>query len=168
MNITFKKDDFVVYGKNGVCCIEDIKTMTFAGIRGDYYILKPQAGYSSTVYIPVTNEALVEKIRPVMSKKQIDTLLEDTDTQNLEWIEVKNERIEKFNQILSSGDNKALLGLIMCVYRKKQEKEALGKSLSSTDENILRLARELIEEEFAFSLGCPKENVADYIQKKLK
>ena len=164
----FKKADFVVYGKNGVCEIEDVKTMDFAGEKGEYYILKPQSSQSSTVYVPLNKETLVSKMRPVMTKKQIDDLLASAHEDSMEWIEVKNERLEKFNSIVSSGDSKAILTLIMCIYLKKQEREALGKHLSSTDDNILRVAMELIEEEISFALGCSLDKVTEYIKKKIK
>ncbi len=168
MNIEFKKDDFVVYGKNGVCLVEDIKTMNFAGENGSYYILKPKSSGSSTVYVPVSNEKLVSKMRSVMTKKQIDTMLRSANEDEIIWNDIKTERLEEFNEIITSGNSRRLLLLVMCIYKKKQEKEAENKHISSTDESIMRTAEELIEEEFAFALKCSGDKVVDYIRKKLK
>ncbi len=168
MNMEFRKGDFVVYGKNGVCLVEDIKTMNFAGENGSYYILKPKSNGSSTVYVPVANERLVSKMRSTMTKKQIDELLDSAAEGEVTWNDAKNERQEEFNGILTSGDSRKLLLLVMCLYKKKQEKESENKHLSSTDENIMRTAEELIEEEFSFALGCTPGKVADYIRKKIK
>jgi len=167
-DMEFKKNDFVVYGRNGVCLIEDIKNMNFGGDNGTYYILKPRSSNSSTVYVPVDKESLVSKMRSIITKKQIDAMLSSASDDAMEWNDTKNERHEKFNSIVSSGDSRMLLSLVMCIYLKKQEKEAAGKHLSSTDEGILRSAEELIEEEFAFALGCPEDKVTDYIKNKIK
>ncbi len=168
MSYVFKKGDFVVYSKNGVCLVEDIKNMNFTGENSKYYILKPQSGNSSVVYVPIKKDSLVSKMRSVMCKKQIDELLSDKNIDALEWIEVKNKRLERFNAILSSGDMTLLLMLVRCIHSKKQEREELGKNISSTDENIFRTAQELIEEEFSFALGCSPDKVKEYIEKKGK
>ena len=168
MDMEFRKGDFVVYGKNGVCLVEDIKTVNFAGENGTYYILKPNSSGSSTVYVPVANERLVSKMRSTMTKKQIDTMLGSAWNEEVVWNDDKNERLEEFNIILSSGDSRKLLLLVMCLNQKKKEKEEANKRLSATDENIMRTAEELIEEEFAFALGCTQGKVNDYIRKKLK
>lgn len=167
MKKEFKKGEFVVYTKNGVCLIDDVKLMDFAGEKSLYYILKPLSSSGSTLYVPVENEKLVSKLRPVMSKAQIDALLTDAKNYKAEWNDAKSERVELFNSVLASGDSGKLLHLIMCIYLKKQEKESIGKHLCSTDESILRTAEELIQEEFAFSLNCSHDEVNSYIQKRI-
>ncbi|MBO5007572.1 MAG: hypothetical protein J6D26_01895 [Clostridia bacterium] len=168
MDNRFCKDDFVVYGKNGVCFIEDIRTMDFAGEKGEYYVLRPKSNGNSTVYVPLAKEELVSKMRPVMTKDEIDSLLESAMGKEIEWIDAKNLRLETFNGILSGGNSRDLLLLVGCIYMKKQEKLAAGKRLSSTDENILKSAERLVEEEFSFALRCSADRVVSYIKNKLK
>lgn len=168
MDNRFSKDDFVVYGKNGVCFIEDIKTMDFAGEKGEYYVLRPKSNGTSTVYVPLAKEELVAKMRPIMTKDEIDSLLESTRGKEIEWIDAKNLRYESFNSILSGGNSRDLLLLVSCIYLKKKEKIAAGKQLSSTDENILKAAERLVEEEFAFALRCSVDRVVKYIKDKLE
>jgi len=167
MEKRFNKGDYVVYGKNGVCLVEDIKSMLFGGENGTYYILKPTSSSFSTVYVPVDKEILVDRMRPVLNKKQIDEILSSSKDCTVEWIESKNERHEYFNSVVSSGDLKKLIAVVMTLYAKKSEKEAVGKHISSTDENILKSAEYLIEEEFSFGLGCSAGKVGEYIRKKL-
>lgn len=166
MGVQFAKGEFVVYGKNGVCCVDDIKTMLFAGVKGTYYILKPRLNAGSTVYVPTEREDLVSKLRPVISKKRVDEILLSATEDEILWNDSKNERAVMFGEILSSGDCNLLMKLLVCIYNKKAEKESCGKHISSTDENAFRLARELIEDEFSFVLGCTAEKAEDYIANK--
>ena len=122
MDNRFNKDDFVVYGKNGVCLVDDIKTISFLGEEGEYYVLKPKSNKTSTLYVPLNKEELVSKIRAVISKKEIDKMLSSTDEKQLEWIENKTERTEYFNSVVSAGNSQDLLKLVICIYLKKQEK----------------------------------------------
>jgi len=167
MNIVYEKNSVVVYGKDGICTVYDVKEMDFAGKKETYYVLKPMSSQGSTVYVPISKENLVSKIRPVMTKEEIDCLIESTKNDEIKWSDSKNERYERFNEIVSGGNSRELLLLVSCLYLKKQEKESQGKHLSSTDEGILRLAERLIEEEFSIALGCSAEEVGDYINKKL-
>ena len=167
MDRRFKKHELVVYGKNGVCEIEDIRKMNFFGCMEEYYILRPESTRASTVYVPVNKEILVSKMRFVMTKVQVDEILVSVASETMEWIDDKGDRLEKFNSIVCSGDSKAILLLIMCLRRKSEEREAQKRQLSSTDEGILKLAKELIDEEFSLALGCPTEKVGEYIKSRI-
>ncbi len=168
MNINFKMNDLVVYGKNGLCIVEDIKKMDFAGEADVYYILKPKSNTHSTVYVPAGNPRLVSKLRSVLSKGEIDEILSSCcNEEDIVWPDIKNERHELFANILSECDTKELLKLIRCIHGKKQERNELGKDLASGDENVLKTAQRLIEEEFCVALDCSAEEVNKYISSKL-
>ena len=69
----FDKGDLVSYGTNGICCIEDIRFMSFSSgaKKSMYYILKPEASGESTIFVPAENEKLVSKMRKLMTKEEI-------------------------------------------------------------------------------------------------
>ena len=167
MDTRFKKDDFVVYGKNGICLIEDIRSLNFLGEAGEYYVLKPKYNKTSTLYVPLAKDELVSKMRCVISKEEIDNMLSCAHEQKMDWIENKGERTEMFNSVISGGDSQKLFKLVMCIYLKKQEKGKEGKKLSTMDDSILKTAERLIEEEFAFALKCSADKAIDYIKKKI-
>ena len=167
MDKCFKKHEVVVYGKNGVCEIEDIKVMNFAGQKEEYYILRPKSSRGSTVYVPVNRAELVSRMRFVISGKEANDILVSASGETMGWIDDKGVRLEEFNSIVSSGDCRAILLLINCMHQKRTEKESHNKHLSSTDENILRLAEELIEEEFSLALECSVEKAKEYIKEKI-
>ena len=167
MSLGFFKGDFIVYGKNGICFIDDVRIMDFAGEKGEYYVLKPKANSSSTLYVPLNNEKLTSRMRPIITKDKIDLILENSKIESTEWIDSKNERLEYFNSVVAKADTAELLLLVCSIYIKKKEKLADGKHLSTTDETILKTAERLIEEEFAFALECSNDRAVKYIKDKL-
>ena len=164
MEIKFREGDLVVYGTNGICHIEAVKYMKFGKLEGMYYVLKPQASASSTHYVPVDREELTQKMRPLLSKQEIDRIIQSAKNQEFVWPESKNQRNELFSDIISRADMKELVGLVHCIYLKKQEKLSQGKHLSSSDDSVMKIAQKLIEEEFSLSLGCSPEQVSQYIR----
>lgn len=168
MDTKFDKGSTVIYGKNGICIIEDIKTMDFGGQKSTYYILKPNSTSASTLYVPVDKENLVSKMRPVMSRDEVEGIFAHMSDSEIVWPEVKNERNELFSAIVSRADVKELIMLVKCIYEKKKEKANLGKKLSGADEMTLKSAQKLISEELAYSLNCSAGDVSEYIKLHMK
>lgn len=162
----YKKGEYVLYSKTGVCHIDDIKTCEFLNKNQLYYILKPVSSKSSTVYVPVESN-LEEDMHPVITPQEIDELLSDIQDKEIKWSDNKNERASYFNSIISEGDRQKLVLLIRCIYLKKLEKQKEKKKLSSTDEAILKRAEKLIDEEFSFAMGCGENKVGEYIRSKI-
>ncbi len=162
----FAKGEYVVYGMNGICFLEDIKIMKFAfdSEKSTYYILKPTSNDASTIYVPLNNEKLMGKLRPVMTREEIDSLLLGLKDKEIEWEKDRRFRSENFHEILINGVTQNLLLMIRCLYMKKRELLPLGKKLPTTDENTLKSAEKLVEEEFSFVLDIPKDDVSGYIR----
>lgn len=162
----FAKGEYVVYGTNGICLLEDIQIMKFAfdTEKSTYYILKPTSSDASTIYVPLNNEKLMGKLRPVMTKEEIDSLLLGMRDKELAWEKDRRFRSENFHEILVNGVTQNLLMMIRCLYMKKRELIPLGKKLPATDENTLKSAERLVAEEFSFALGISKDDVSGYIR----
>lgn len=165
----FQKEEYVVYDSVGVCQIEDICSMkfNFQPVEKMYYILRPQSNQSSTVYVAIDNEKQVSRMRYVMTKDEIEHVLEQTHGSVIDWIDDKKERAEKFREILLEKNQKSMLELASCIYLRKKQLEEIGKRLSTADEQALKEAERFVNDEFAFSLNLSKGEVASYIQKKL-
>ena len=100
MTQNFNKGEYVLYGKTGVCLIEDIKECGFLKKGEMYYILKPIGNSGSTVYVPVKNDSLTSGMHRLMTKEEIDGLLLNASNREIEWIEQKNERADYFHDII--------------------------------------------------------------------
>ena len=61
----FEKGDYVIYGSNGICRVQDVTTLDIPGVDKNrkYYLLKPVYTSASTVYTPVDTEGTL--LRPV-------------------------------------------------------------------------------------------------------
>ena len=163
MSDAAKIGTYVLYGKTGVCLVKEQTTM--AG--GQYYILSPVSDHRSSVYVPCGNAELMARMRPLLTREEIDRLLSDVDAVRLAWIDDRNERAMLYRTITGNGDRKELVRLLACLMRKKQERIAIGKRLSSMDENFLQECVRLVQEEFSMVLGITPKEVGLYIQERL-
>ncbi len=164
---THKKNEYVRYGANGVCLIEDVTKMKVAGEERNFYVLRPVASNSSTIYVPADNETLTERMKRVLTKAEIDGLITTTRKQSINWVNDRNDRREYFHSIIAKCDRSELLLLISCIYKKRHELVSVGKRLAASDDEALKLAERLIEDEFSFSLGLGCDEIGEYIRGKL-
>ena len=162
----FDIGEYVSYGINGMCNIEDIRPMQLSQSveKMMYYILRPESNPKSTILVPVNNQKLVSKMRELMTKDEINAMLVRMKDRTLEWEKDVRFRTESFHEILSNGVNQDLILMIRCLHRKRQELVQLGKKLPARDSNTLKTAERLVEEEFAHVLHIKCEEVSDYIR----
>ena len=162
----FDIGEYVSYGINGMCNIEDIRPMQLSQCveKMMYYILRPESNPKSTIFVPVNNQKLVSKMRELMTKEEINAMLVRMKDRTLEWEKDVRFRTESFHEILNNGVNQDLILMIRCLHRKRQELVQLGKKLPARDSNTLKTAERLVEEEFAHVLHIKCEEVSDYIR----
>ncbi len=146
----YNVEDYVIYGASGVCRISDIKKERIKGVTREYYVLKPVYAENSTLYIPLDNMNLVERIRPVISSEELDTVLLAVPDRNDEWIENDFERAEKYKETLRSGNRTEIIEIIRVINRRQKELQSRGKHLHVADERIKREAQTPLCSEIAF------------------
>ncbi len=163
--IFFKVGTDVVYDVYGVCCVKEIKSMSFvAGKKEEqYYVLTPVNGSTSTYYVPATNEKALSKLRYPLTVQQINDILDESRECSFLWTENRQRRTEEYRNILDGGISPRLIALIRCLYEKKEELSEKGKSLAATEEVTLSGAEKLLGEEFAYTLNIEKSQVSGYI-----
>jgi len=166
----FEKGQYVVYGTNGICMIEELKEMRFAAgmEKNTYYILKPASANASTIFVPIDNEKLMAKMRPLMSRDDIHDLLLGIQGKEILWTTDRRARSEKFHDIMVKGVTEDLLLMIRCIYKRKRELLTGNRKLPTTDSNMLKSAEKLVEEEFAYVLGIEPKDVGKYIRELLE
>ena len=152
----------VLYGTNGVCKIKDITMKSVGKLKMEYYVLKPLGADASTLFVPTANEALVKKIRPVLSEDEIRRIL--CDGQDCEdWNDNKIERSEHFKEIIASGDSAELVRLIRLLRLHAQQQVAKGKRLHISDERFLKEAEKMVCGEFSMVLNVSRDDVIEMI-----
>lgn len=152
----------VFYGTIGVCVVDSIEKKKMGRNIQEYYVLKPVAQCSSTVYVPVNNEILLAKVREVVSAEEIKKLIKETDGADL-WIENESERRNAFGQIVTTGTCCERLGLMRTIRKKQRELTEKSKRLHLSDERIFKEVSRMICDEFSYVLNLTIKEVEELI-----
>ncbi len=164
----FNVGEFIVYGTSGVCKVEEVTTMDMEGVPKDrlYYILKPVYNSKSTIMTPVDNTKVV--MRSVMTKEEVDNLIDDMETVETESINDDKKRGERCKSVLASCETRELVCMIKSLYNRNQRRIAQGKKLTSGDERYFHMAEDTLYGEMAVTLNIDKSEVPGYISRRIK
>lgn len=156
----FSVNDTVVYGTDGVCTVTDITTRVFAKEKAEYYVLTPIHQSGACIYVPTASEALLRKMRRVLSAEEIRQLIADIPQESCqEWITDEASRRAAFKAILQSGDRRELVRMIKTIYLHGQEQKQNGRKLHHSDELMMKDAEKLLYDELAYVLGIRPDEV---------
>lgn len=164
----FSVGDTVVYGTQGVCTIKDISLLKLGRVKGEYYTLAPVAEPGSAVYVPVSNEKLLGKMRAVLSREEADALILDAVREPMPWISDDSSRKNFCDNIVKNGSRKELMRLVGMLYRRREELRLQKKHFHNVDAQYLKAAERLLHDELAYALGIPAQQVSEYIHLRLK
>lgn len=163
----FKINQTILYGSHGICKIGDITEQIFRNESKKYYILHPVNNPTSTIYVPVDNKSLTDKMRTLLSESEIYELIKSMPDADSEWIENKNERAEHFRSVLQTADRREIIKLIKTIYIHREQLHSIGKKLNSSDEQFFKEAEKVIYDEFALVLNIKREQVLPFIMNQL-
>ncbi|MDP4120547.1 MAG: CarD family transcriptional regulator [Bacillota bacterium] len=164
----YQINDTVLYGTNGICKITEISKREFYGKSIEYYILQPIYQNTSSIFIPVNNEALTSKIRRILSSDEIYSIIRSMPHEENIWIDDDNERKVKFSEILKTGDRKDLMLMIKTIYLRRTSQKEISKKIHSCDERFLNDAEKLLYEEFAHVLKIDRDDVLPLILQEIE
>lgn len=164
----FETDSFVLYGGNGVCRVLGKRRDRRCGTDREYYVLAPFGSTEASIFVPADNETLVAKMKKILSRDEIEKLIASLKDSAVEWEHDNRKRNDRFCEILADGDRREILTLIRSIYLKKKELASSGKHLAGSDENILKRAEKLINDEFAVALGIESNEVPLFIRNKIE
>ena len=157
----------VHYGMDGVCEITGITEKKLGGQVRRFYELHPRFRKNTVVFLPVDNESLLSRIRPVLSRDEILSVLHELKSAETCWIDSEAARKETYSLIIRSGDHRRLVSLVKTLYERKLQMQEDGRRLRSVDSAFLKDAERLVNEEFAFVLEIEPSEAAAFIQKEL-
>lgn len=163
----FQIGEYIVYGMNGVCRVEEVGPMSLSGVDSDreYYTLNPLYTKGSKVFTPVDNQKVV--MRSVISKTEACNLIDEM--KDVELIDAGDDKHRElaYKDAIKSCDCRQLIRIVNTVLRRKEERQAQGKKMSACDERYLRQAQDSLYGELAVSLGIDKGEVEDYIEHRI-
>lgn len=162
----FKVNDYIMYGRTGVCQVTEIKNGESMGNTGtDYYVLNPIFENNSVIMTPVDNQKIL--MREVISKKEIFSIIDSVSNEEALWIDDDKIRNEKFKSSIKAGICEDWIRIIKSIHLKIEEKKSIGKKISQLDEGILREVKKLLYEEFSLVLEILPEEVENFIYEKI-
>lgn len=164
----FQRGDRVLYGIHGVCEIVDIESKKFGSKTSEYYVLQPVEQAGSQYYVPTQNQAAVEKMRPVLTRDELDRILNSADVREDAWIFDENQRKQTYSHLITSGDRTALIRMVHTIHRHKKQQAITGKRLHLCDENFLRDAERLLGSEISLVLEIESGDVGKYVKNILE
>mgnify|MGYP004618959321 CR=1 FL=1 len=157
----FHVGDYIVYGSNGICRVEEITHPDIAGIDADkvYYVLVPEKTRDSRLFGPTDNSRVV--LRSVISAEEADALRKEV--KGIEPLQVESERMrdDSYKKAMKSCDLRQCVQVIKALLIRKQEREAHGKKVTVTDERYMKLAEDGLYSELALVLGKEREEIKE-------
>ena len=164
----FEVDTYVLYGSQGVCRIDDVRSEDFSGQAKEYYILVPADDPKMVIYVPTDAAALTGQMRPLLSPEELNTMIRQGCTDDtLEWIADPRARNEMFKSILSSGDRRLTFRMLRTIHERREAQLAEGRKLYAADELAFERAEKLLHGEIAAILQIGLNEVQNYIRSLL-
>lgn len=153
----------VLYGCHGVCQIISMEERVIDRKRVNYFVLEPINQQGSRYMVPSDNPIALSKLRPLLSREELEALLASEEVRQDRWIPDENTRKQKYKELITSGDRAALLGMIHALHQHKKNQIELGRKFHQSDENFLNDAQKLLTAEFSLVLQIEPENVGRFI-----
>lgn len=155
----------VMYGIHGVCTIVEQEERMVDRKKILYYVLEPRDQAGARFYVPAHNQAAVAKMRRVMTREELESLLDSQEVRQDAWINDENQRKLCYRELISSGDRTRLISMVRTLHARKNMQAAAGRKFHLCDENFLRDAEKLLSSEFSMVLGISQEELPSYMKR---
>ncbi len=164
----YQVGDRVLYGIHGICRIVEQEEQTVDRKRVTYLVLEPEGQSGARYLVPTHNQTAMAKLRPVLSREALETLITSGAVHENGWVQDENQRKQLYRELISSGDRQKLLQQVCTLYRHKTAQAAAGRKVHLCDENFLRDAERLLCSEIASVLELDFEKAREYLRNQLK
>lgn len=163
----FEVGDYVVYGNNGVCVVDEITHMEMKGVDNHklYYRLQPVDNRGSKIFTPVDNTKVV--IRRMITKKEAEELIDALPAMEPVWVPNDKQREEIYKEVVRSCDPSQWFRIILTLYNRKQERIAQGRKITSMDERYFKQVENCLYSELSLALDCNRDEVIGIIRQRV-
>ena len=166
--MTVEIGKIVLYGANGVCRVDDVRTEKLGTEVCTYYILKPIRNGSSTIFVPKDNIALVGQMKDLLTPDGIRSLLRScAEEKETSRITDARARAEYYKSVLASGERALLLQALRMLHIHRSELGAKGKQLCASDETFFSRAEDIFVDELSTVLFLSREEAKAYLYREL-
>lgn len=164
----FQIGDKVVYGVHGVCNVVDQEDRVVDRKKVTYLALEPVGQGGARYLVPTHNAAAMGKLKHMLTKQEMETLLCSEEVRADGWIKDENLRKQTYRELISGGDRGKLLCMVRTLYLHKAAQAAAGKKCHLCDENFLRDAEKLLIGEVSIVMDMTPEEAKAYLKAHLK
>lgn len=163
----YEVNDLIMYGNTGVCKVSGITNQVFDNEDKLYYVLEPLY-QSGVIYAPIDNDKVF--MRPVISEEEAKDLIDNIPEIHTEiYRNSSMQQLTKYYQsVIDTHKCLDLLKLTKSIHQKKMDAMAQNRHLGQIDKKFMKRAEELLFGEFAAALQISKEDVQEYIRKRLE
>ena len=159
--------ELVVYGVHGVCRVTGTEKMRVDRKRVEYMVLESVTQENSRYYVPVESDASMARVHPVLTREDMETLLDSEEIREDAWIADEGQRKQYYRELLSSADRTAQLRMVASLYAYRTAQREAGKKFHLCDDNFLRDAERLLSSEIAVALEMTPELARNLLREKL-
>ncbi|MCR5625513.1 MAG: CarD family transcriptional regulator [Lachnospiraceae bacterium] len=163
----YEVGDYVVYGSQGVCRVEEITRLTMpdSNEKNHYYCLVPVDSKNSRIYAIVGQKKVT--MRRIITEKEAMELIDNIE--DIPVIEIKSEKLreEQYKTALRTCDCKEWVSVIKTLYVRNIERQKNGKKATTTDERYMKEAKRSLYTELSIVLNRDKEDIEDFITKRV-
>lgn len=158
----------LVYGIHGVCRVLEEEQRTVDRKKVTYLVMEPLGQPGARFLVPTHNATAMGKLRPLLTREELDALLRAPELRQDRWIPDEGKRRQCYRELIGSGDRERLLGMLCSVYRHKKAQTAAGKKCHMCDDDFLREAEKLLAGEIAAVMGVEQAEARRYLLDMLK
>ena len=105
--------DQVVYGMHGVCRVVEEEKRVIDRKAVTYLVLEPLVQNGSRFLVPTHNAAAMAKIRNMLTKEELDEMLQSEVVRVDGWIRDENQRKQTYRELIGSGDRIRLMQMLL-------------------------------------------------------
>lgn len=159
----FGKNDYVFYGSEGVCRVEDIVTSPFSDVKtdGEYYVLRPVRETGGKMFVPTASaEGLM---RHIMSREDVEALISQMDDLPLFREKDLKTLKERYSEAMRTCRPTEWVRVIRTVYDRVLNGRGNGKKVSDAEKAFSENAKKYLYMEISAVLGIPERDVEGYI-----
>jgi CarD family transcriptional regulator len=164
----YQVGDQVVYGIHGVCRVADMEKQIVNKKAVTYLVLEPVGQEGSRYLVPISNEAAMSKLRPMLNQEELEAMLSSQEVRQEDWIREENFRKQSYRDLIASGQRVEIMKMVHNLYVHKARQQVAGKKFHLADENFLQDAEKLLSSEISVVMGTSLEEARAYLREKLK
>ena len=161
----YNKGEYIIYGNNGVCRVQDFMESDVMGEGKLFYVLNPLSSRGSTIFCPVDNQKVF--MRPVISRSEAEALIDGIPEYEDMVIRDVRPQEQQYKEILQKYDCTVFLRFIKALLDRKKDREAAGRRITAVDEKYLVLARDSLLNELSVALDMDVDEVDQMLAEKM-